>query len=130
MKLPGTAPVDLTYCTNVHPGETWDETFASLERYVLPIKRRVSPGQPFGVGLRLSADAAATLAVPDHLAGFKDFLADHDLYVFTLNGFPYGRFHGARVKEAGLSARLAGRGAAGLFRPIGRHPGGAAARWP
>jgi hypothetical protein len=99
MKLPGTAPVDLTYCTNVHPGETWDETFASLERYVLPIKRRVSPGQPFGVGLRLSADAAATLAVPDHLAGFKDFLADHDLYVFTLNGFPYGRFHGARVKE-------------------------------
>jgi hypothetical protein len=99
MKLPGTAPVDLTYCTNVHPGETWDETFASLERYVLPIKRRVSPGQPFGVGLRLSADAAATLAVPDHLAGFKDFLADHDLYVFTLNGFPYGRFHGTRVKE-------------------------------
>jgi hypothetical protein len=100
MKLPGTAPVDLTYCTNVHPGETWDETFASLERYVLPIKRRVSPGQPFGVGLRISADAAATLAIPDHLAAFKDFLADHDLYVFTLNGFPYGRFHGTRVKEA------------------------------
>lgn len=100
MKLPGTAPVDLTYCTNVHPGETWEETLASLERYVLPIKQAVSPDQPFGVGLRLSADAAASLAAPERLEAFKAFLAEHDLYVFTLNGFPYGRFHGTRVKEA------------------------------
>ena len=100
MKLPGTAPVDLTYCTNVHPGETWEETFESLQRYVLPIKQRVSPDQPFGVGLRLSADAAAMLASPDRLEPFKGFLADSGLYVFTLNGFPYGRFHGTRVKEA------------------------------
>ena len=99
MKLPGTTPVDLTYCTNVHPGETWEETFAGLERYLPPIKQRVSPNQPFGVGLRLSADAAATFASPDRLESFKAFLADHGLYVFTLNGFPYGRFHGTRVKE-------------------------------
>lgn len=100
MKLPGTPRIDLTYCTNVHPGETWEETFASLERYVLPIRQSVSPDQPFGVGLRLSADAAATLAIPDRLEAFKGFLADNGLYVFTLNGFPYGRFHGTRVKEA------------------------------
>jgi hypothetical protein len=100
MKLPGPSRVDLTYCTNVHPGETWEETFASLQRYVLPIKQRVSPDQPFGVGLRLSADAARTLAAPDSLAAFKAFLADSGLYVFTLNGFPYGRFHDTRVKES------------------------------
>ena len=29
----------------------------------------------------------------------QDLLARHDLYVFTLNGFPYGPFHGVRVKE-------------------------------
>jgi hypothetical protein len=100
MKLPGTPAVDLTYCTNVHPGETWEETFASLQRYLPAIKQRVSPDQPFGVGLRLSADAAETLGGPEHLDAFKAFLAQSQLYVFTINGFPYGRFHGGRVKES------------------------------
>jgi hypothetical protein len=99
MKLPGKTSVDLTYCTNVHPGETWDETFASLQRYVPAIKQAVSSSQPFGVGLRLSADAAETLARPENLAPFKAFLAEADLYVFTINGFPYGRFHRGRVKD-------------------------------
>jgi hypothetical protein len=100
MKLPGTPAVDLTYCTNVHPGETWEETFASLERHLPAVKRRVAPDQPFGVGLRLSAQAAEALAAPDRLEAFKAYLAGNDLYVFTINGFPYGRFHGTRVKEA------------------------------
>ena len=100
MKLAGKTSVDLTYCTNVHPGETWEETFASLQRYLPAIKQRVSPDQPFGVGLRLSANAAETLAAPDRLEAFKDYLAGAGLYVFTINGFPYGRFHGTRVKEA------------------------------
>jgi hypothetical protein len=100
MKLPGTPAVDLTYCTNVHPGETWEETFASLQHYLPAIKQRVSPDQPFGVGLRLSANAAETLGGPEHLDAFKAFLAQSQLYVFTINGFPYGRFHGGRVKES------------------------------
>jgi sugar phosphate isomerase/epimerase len=100
MKLPGPSPVDLTYCTNVHPGETWEETLASLERHVPAIKQRVSPDQPLGLGLRLSAEAAEALDEPGQLDRFKAFLADAGLYVFTINGFPYGRFHGARVKEA------------------------------
>lgn len=100
MKLPGPSPVDLTYCTNVHPGETWEETLASLKCYLPAVKARVSPNQPFGVGLRLSAEAALTLAAPRELDGFKAFLAEAGLYVFTINGFPFGRFHGTRVKEA------------------------------
>jgi hypothetical protein len=40
------------------------------------------------------------------LEELREFLARNDLYVFTINGFPYGKFHGARVKE-GLSSRLA-----------------------
>lgn len=89
----------LTYCTNIHPGERWDEIRTHLERYLPEVKRRVSPHAPFGVGLRLSAVAAQALSEPGELAAFKAFLAGHGLYVFTLNGFPYGPFHGTRVKE-------------------------------
>jgi hypothetical protein len=89
----------LTYCTNIHRGETWSETRAALERYLPEVKRKVAPDQRMGVGLRLSAFAAAELAGPEPLARFRDFLASNGLYVFTINGFPYGPFHGTRVKE-------------------------------
>src|SRR5262245_35488476 len=89
----------LSYCTNIHPGESWADTLASLRRHLPRVKAAVAPGKPFGVGLRLSAQAASDLAGPDQLAAFQDFLAAEDLFVFTLNGFPYGAFHGTRVKE-------------------------------
>jgi sugar phosphate isomerase/epimerase len=89
----------LTYCSNIHPGETWAEVRANLERYVPSVRDQVAPGQPFGVGLRLSAQAASDLSRVPVLEELRDFLARNDLYVFTVNGFPYGKFHGARVKE-------------------------------
>lgn len=99
LDLPG-GPAHLTYCTNIHPGESWPEVRAAIERHLPEVKRRVSPDAPMGVGLRLAAEAAAVLAKqPDSFGWLRDFLGRHDLYVFTINGFPYGRFHGARVKE-------------------------------
>jgi hypothetical protein len=92
-------PCHLTYCSNIHPGETWAEVRANLGRYVPSVRDQVAPGRPFGIGLRLSAEAAQALARPDTMAEFKDFLARESFYVFTLNGFPYGTFHGKRVKE-------------------------------
>jgi sugar phosphate isomerase/epimerase len=89
----------LTYCTNIHPGETWSEVRANLERHVRRVKASVAPDRPFGVGLRLSAVATATLAQPAEMDAFRGFLRDSGLYVFTINGFPYGPFHGTRVKE-------------------------------
>jgi hypothetical protein len=89
----------LTYCTNIHSGESWSEIRANLETYVTRVKRRVSPDRPFGVGLRLSGQAAAELSAPGVLPGFRGWLDDQGLYVFTINGFPYGTFHRARVKE-------------------------------
>jgi sugar phosphate isomerase/epimerase len=97
--IAGAPSLHLTYCTNIHPGETWDEVFANVSTHVLAVKARVSPDQPFGVGLRLSAAAARRLAEPDTLSAFAAFLRAHDLYVFTINGFPYGAFHGTAVKE-------------------------------
>ena len=89
----------LTYCTNIHAGETWDEISTRLEANLPAIKAEASPHAPMGVGLRLSAIAADVLAGQERLSAFKDFLADGDFYVFTINGFPYGPFHGQRVKE-------------------------------
>lgn len=90
----------LTYCTNIHPGETWPEVRANLEQHVTAVKARVAPDVPFGVGLRLSAIAARELAAGSALAELRALLAAHDLYVFTINGFPYGEFHGRPVKAA------------------------------
>ncbi len=89
----------LAYCTNVHRGETWAETLAALERHTLRVRRRVAPGRPYAIGLRLGQRAAAELAQPAELLAFQRWLEKHDCYVFTINGFPYGSFHGTRVKE-------------------------------
>ena len=89
----------LTYCLNVHPGESWPENLATLRTTLLAVRDLVSPGSPFGLGLRLSASAATTLNTPAALAELSTFLDSENLYVFTINAFPYGRFHGGPVKE-------------------------------
>jgi sugar phosphate isomerase/epimerase len=89
----------LSYCTNIHPGETWAEVRENLTRFLVPVRERFAPGRPFGIGLRLSGVASEALADRDALAEFRAFLDAHDLYVFTINGFPYGPFHGRPVKE-------------------------------
>jgi sugar phosphate isomerase/epimerase len=89
----------LTYCTNIHAGESWPDTRRNVEEHVVAVKKAVAPHVPFGVGLRLSGRAALTLAIPRELARFRALLAERGLYVFTINGFPYGAFHGVRVKE-------------------------------
>jgi hypothetical protein len=88
----------LTYCTNIHAGETWPQVLASLER-VLPRVRAALGAQRLGVGLRLSAVSAESLADPATLDAFARFLDESGCYVFTINAFPFGAFHGARVKE-------------------------------
>jgi sugar phosphate isomerase/epimerase len=90
----------LTYCTNIHAGETWREVRSVVEERVVEVKRRLGVAGRFGVGLRLSAAAADELVgTPGELSRFRELLAREDLYVFTINGFPHGRFHGTRVKE-------------------------------
>ncbi len=88
----------LTYCTNIHPGESWDQVFRSLQKNVPDIKQSVSPSKPFGLGLRLSNQASLEL-IDQGLASFKDWLAQEDVYIFTMNGFPYGGFHRQKVKD-------------------------------
>jgi len=96
----------LAYCTNIHPAESWDETRAMLKNNVLAVRDRLhesghlSRTTPFAIGLRLSARAARELlAQHDGPARFRDWLQETNTYVFTINGFPYGDFHGTRVKD-------------------------------
>lgn len=90
--------MSLTYCLNIHPGEEWRENFEAISKYALEVKRLVSPKAPFGLGMRLSRAAADSLSRPAELQKFREFLAANDLYVFTINGFPYGKFHKGKVK--------------------------------
>jgi hypothetical protein len=90
----------LSYSTLVHPGDDWEQMWASLTTYVPKVKARIAGNQRFGVSLRLSASSAQTLvnsaAERDKL---KKFLGDNDMYLYTVNAFPYGAFKGTTVKE-------------------------------
>lgn len=89
----------LTYCSNIHAGESWPEVDRALRAALPPIRRELAVEGPLAIGLRLSAQAAAALAEPAVLAAFGAFLDEGNYYVPTINGFPYGAFHGQRVKE-------------------------------
>ena len=39
----------LGYCTNIHRGENWDETFAGLRDYTLEVRKHVCPDDPYGM---------------------------------------------------------------------------------
>ncbi|WP_036483987.1 metabolite traffic protein EboE [Myxosarcina sp. GI1] len=97
MKIAGT-DFHLTYCTNIHPGESWTEVKDNLQQYLPKLKARLD-NRSLGIGLRLAEAAVRELLAKDNLLQFQTWLQEHDLYVFTLNGFPYGGFHHQVVKD-------------------------------
>jgi len=89
----------ITYCTNIHPGNDWEETFSELKAHLPVISRNVAGDRAFGVGLRLSDLASRELDEGNRLQEFRDWLNKNNLYVFTMNGFPFGSFHHQAVKD-------------------------------
>jgi hypothetical protein len=89
----------LSYCTNIHAGESWKDHFESLDLNFPIIKKEFSPNQAMGIGLRLSNSASIDLLDLDALSAFKLWLNDQQAYVFTMNGFPFGDFHHTVVKD-------------------------------
>lgn len=88
----------LTYCTNIYPGEAWADVRRNLEDHALTVKRLYSPDRSFPLGIRLSAQAAFEMDDAE-IRGFRHWCEQQDCHVLTLNGFPYGPFHGVAVKE-------------------------------
>jgi len=90
----------LGYCTNVHVAASWLELQRVLDGPVQAVRERVAPGStPFGLGLWLSHETVESLRQPGTLEELQAWLKENHAHVFTLNGFPYGKFHGEAVKE-------------------------------
>lgn len=88
----------LSYCSNVLPGRSVAEINDGIDRTTVPIRERF--GRPMSVGLWLPRSVIDELkASPDGVSKLAERLASHDLPCHTLNAFPYGDFHGRRVKE-------------------------------
>ena len=91
-------PFDVTYCTNVHPGESLEELNRALNDEVSAVKARFD-ANPFGAGLRLGNSVVEALTQwPDALSRLHDTCSAHGYSVFTVNGFPYGNFDSGHIK--------------------------------
>lgn len=88
----------LTYCTNIHPGNTWKETIDSFEANIPQIRKTIGV-EEFAVGLRMGKQPLDELLTGDTLASFGKWLEDNNLFVRSINGFPYGNFHNTVVKD-------------------------------
>jgi hypothetical protein len=92
-------PEFLGYCLNVHPGEAWADQRAALEGTAIPLGARLNLPVPYGLGLRLSSAAVQELVTEEFVCEADQVFAKSPFLPFTVNGFPYGRFHGGMVKE-------------------------------
>ncbi len=100
MKLEPNHPTHhLVYCLNVHPGERWADQMTAIESACVELRRRLSANRPFGLGLRVSARAARELDRPGRPEALRRRFEELGMYAVTINGFPFGRFHGQPVKE-------------------------------
>lgn len=90
----------LTYCMNVHPGESLEDTLNALRGPARQIKGAVGAQHTsFGVGLRIAGEAARELQSEARIAELQRTLVSNGMYAFTVNAFPYGAFHGRPVKQ-------------------------------
>ena len=89
---------ELTYCMNIHPGVTWPEVRASLTGPARAVKAALAPDAPFAIGLRFSAQVVEDLKDEAARRELKAILAAEGFRPITVNGFPYGAFHGVPVK--------------------------------
>ena len=77
--------IHLAYCTNIHRGQNWAETFETLVRYVLPVRDRVAKGKPYAIGLRLSNQASLELSEKQTLQAIVARLR-HDVATVVAEG--------------------------------------------
>ena len=86
------------YCTNVHAGTNLSQIRANLSEVACSVRERLSIPS-MGVGLWIPAEASEELLAGFAAQEFGNWLSDHCLLPFTINGFPYGNFHQPVVKH-------------------------------
>ncbi|MBQ17797.1 MAG: hypothetical protein CMJ65_11800 [Planctomycetaceae bacterium] len=88
----------LSYCTNVHPGRSVVEVEAGLDACTVEVLGAL--GRPLAAGLWLAAPVIEELRQDTSARQrFIEGIGERGLVCYTLNAFPYGDFHGERVKE-------------------------------
>ncbi|MGR1220020.1 metabolite traffic protein EboE [Metapseudomonas otitidis] len=93
----GWTPAQLGYCGNVHPAHDLEALCASISGPFQAVRRQRGLAEQDS-GLWISAHAASELQVPARRRAFLALLRRCGLRLTSLNGFPFGRFHGAAVK--------------------------------
>jgi len=90
----------LTYCTNVHPLNSFSQWKENI-LYFGPKIREITKKDTFAMGLWFNQVLAKQLIEPNFkdLYQIKQWLDEHLLSVYTLNAFPYGHFHDEVVKK-------------------------------
>ena len=96
---PSGAGIQIGYSTNVHPGGDLGQVRRSLQRFAVPIRKRLFGPHPSGLELRLGIGAAQDLLDPGRRSRFRRFLAEGGLEIFSINAYPLRDFHSPRVKE-------------------------------
>ncbi|QEG00897.1 hypothetical protein Mal15_49730 [Stieleria maiorica] len=89
------------YCTNVHAGVDLNSIRGNLLEYAVAVGKQLSQTHDWnslGVGLWIPDQASREL-VGGQLDAFAEFLSEHRLNAFTINGFPFANFHGDHVKQ-------------------------------
>lgn len=90
---------ELTYCTNVHPGESLQQVGDVISGPLAAVRQNRGLAD-MGGGLWLSNATAGELASEDDLDAFAAQLGSNGIKLFTLNGFPIQGFHARSVKQA------------------------------
>ena len=90
---------NLSYCTNVHPGESVRELLDNLSRFVGPVRSEAGLSV-LTAGLWLSNKASLELTDFElKRSELKRCLAGNGLTLNSLNGFPFGDFHQDEIKQ-------------------------------
>lgn len=88
---------ELSYCSNVHPGQSLTEVCENIAQYSAGVRQRRHLTSMHS-GLWLSEQAATALQDPGRLRHFKRTLDQNGITLSSLNGFPYGDFHQQQLK--------------------------------
>jgi hypothetical protein len=93
----------LCYSLNVYPGTGLDRKLDTLRNAVPKIRKNIRhrkfATEPFAAGLWLDIQTVNELQDKARLEELKRVLDESGLYVFTVNAFPYGEFHGRIIKK-------------------------------
>lgn len=94
-----TSNFHLSYCTNIHKGESWNEVFTNIKKYTVNVKKLITRKKWFSIGLCLSNKSVKSLTKKNILKKFQKWLLKKYIYIQTINSFCFTNFHEKNIKQ-------------------------------